>query len=110
MLSNAKEIITPKKSEHLKFPVADGTAKLCGRDYGVREPTVRRNQTVRSEDLKEDLQGNSESHNQQTKPRMTQQPAMTFGQMEGDFIYRHQVELRVQLYVPKEETFPIPLK
>ena len=34
---------------------------MSGRDYGVRESTVRRNQTVRSEDLKEDdLQGNSE--------------------------------------------------
>ena len=29
--------------------------------------------------------------------------------VEGDFIYRHHVELRAQLYVPKEETFPIPL-
>ena len=30
--------------------------------------------------------------------------------MDGDFIHRHHVEPRVQLYVPKEETFPIPLK
>ena len=30
--------------------------------------------------------------------------------IQGDFIYRHHVELRVQLHVPKEETFPIPLK
>ena len=29
--------------------------------------------------------------------------------MEGDFIYRHHVEPRVQLHVPKEETFPTPL-
>ena len=29
---------------------------------------------------------------------------------QGDFIYRHHNEPRVQLYVPKEETFPIPLK
>ena len=33
-------------------------------------------------------------------------PAMT---MEGHIIHRHHVDLRVQLYVPKEETFPIPL-
>ena len=26
------------------------------------------------------------------------------------FIYRHHIERRVQLYVPKEEAFPIPLK
>ena len=30
--------------------------------------------------------------------------------MQDDFIYRHHVELWVQLYVPEEETFPIPLK
>ena len=34
------------------FTVADGTAKLSGRDNGVRESTLRRDQTVRSEDLK----------------------------------------------------------
>ena len=33
-----------------------------------------------------------------------------FWSIQGDFIYRHHIEPRVQLYVPKEETFPIPLK
>ena len=28
----------------------------------------------------------------------------------GNFIYRHHVEPRVNLYMPKEECFPIPLK
>ena len=28
----------------------------------------------------------------------------------GEFIYRHDVVPRVKLYVPREETFPIPLK
>ena len=31
-----------------------------------------------------------------------------FWSIQGDFIYRHHNEPRVQLYVPKEETFPIP--
>ena len=30
--------------------------------------------------------------------------------IQGDFIYCHHNELRVQLFAPKEETFPIPLK
>ena len=30
--------------------------------------------------------------------------------MSGSFIYRHHVESRVQLYLPREESFPIPLK
>ena len=30
--------------------------------------------------------------------------------MSGKFIYRHHVEPRVELYSPREESFPIPLK
>ena len=30
--------------------------------------------------------------------------------ISGDFIHRHHVEPRVKLYVPTEESFPIPLK
>ena len=30
--------------------------------------------------------------------------------MSGNFIYRHHVEPRVQLYSPREESFPIPLR
>ena len=33
-----------------------------------------------------------------------------FWSIHGDFIYRHHNELRVQLYVPKEETFLFPVK
>ena len=33
-----------------------------------------------------------------------------FCSIQGDFIYRHHNEPRVQLYVPKEETFLFPLK
>ena len=41
--------------------------------------------------------------------QMTLKPVSTWS-IQGDFIYRHHNELRVQLYVPKEETFIIPLK
>ena len=42
---------------------------------------------------------------------MTLKPEETCGrQTQGDFNYRHHNEPRVQLYVPKEETFPVPLK
>ena len=33
-----------------------------------------------------------------------------FWSMSGSFIYRHHVEPRVELYSPREESFPIPLK
>ena len=74
---------------------------MSGRDRGVPESTLMRDQPVRTEDLREDLQGNSEK---------SQPIDETKDDTETDFIYRHHVEPRVQLHVPKEETFPIPLK
>ena len=38
------------------------------------------------------------------------EPRADFWSIQGDLIYRHHNEPRVQLYVPKVETFPIPLK
>ena len=40
---------------------------------------------------------------------MMVKPNVIFWSISGDFIYRHHLELRVKLYVPREETFPIPL-
>ena len=93
---NATEV-TPTRGEHFIFSAADGTAKLFGRDYGVRESTLRREQPVRSEHLTDETTDDAEARND-------------FWSMEGDFICRLHVEPRVQLCVPKEETFPIPLK
>ena len=64
-------------------------------------------QPVSSEDLREELPGNSD----EPQPAETKEDAEArndFWSIEGDFIYRHHVEPRVQLYVPKEESFPIP--
>ena len=33
--------ITSEKGENFTFPVADGTAKLLGRDHGIRDSTLR---------------------------------------------------------------------
>ena len=94
-----KEVSTPKRCEHFIFPIADGTAKLFERDHGVRESTVRRGQPVRSEDLKEELQGDSEIDETQDHAEARND----FWSIQGDFIYRHHSEPRVQL--PKEKTF-----
>ena len=42
-------MLTTQRGHNFLFPVAEGTAKLLGRDHGVREPTPRREQLVRSE-------------------------------------------------------------
>ena len=44
------------------------------------------------------------------KQQMTLKPVPTSGRFKETVVYRHHNELRVQLHVPKEETFPIPLK
>ena len=53
---NAKEVLIRQKDDEFIFPTADGTAKLSGRDYEFREPTQKREPTVRSEDLSGDIQ------------------------------------------------------
>ena len=37
---NAKEVITPMKSENFIFPIADGTVKISGRDQRLRTPIL----------------------------------------------------------------------
>ena len=41
---------------------------------------------------------------------MTENPETIFLSLEGNYIYRHHVEPRDQLYAPKVESFPIPLR
>ena len=83
---------------------------MLGRDHGVRESALRREQPARSEDLGEELQGNLERSHQTDETKDDAEARNEFWSVEGDFIYCHHVEPRVQLNVPKDETFPIPLK
>ena len=104
--ANAKEALINHKDDEFKFPIADGTTKLSGRDYEFRVPTPRREPSVRSEDLKREIHSES-GECQLAEPT---DDAADFWSIQGDFIYRHHNESRVQHYVPKEETYPIPLK
>ena len=78
-------------------------------DYEFREHTLRREQTARSEDFSEKLQGES-GESQPTETTDDAEARRDFWSIQGDVIYRHHNEPRAQLYVPKEETFSIPLK
>ena len=106
---SAKDVSRPTRDEHFMFPAADGTAKLSVRDHEFREPTPRREQLVGSEDLCGELQGEQEGP-QPTESKDDAEARRDFRSKQGDFIYRHHVEPRVQLCVPKEESFPIPQK
>ena len=106
--NQCKRSIDATKGRLFIFPVADGRAKLSARDCEFREPTPRREPTVRSEDLRRELQGESG----ECRPADTVDDAEAradFWSIEGYFSYRHHHEPRLRLYVPKEETFPVPL-
>ena len=111
-LFNAKEVLTHKKGENLIFPIADGKVKLSGGDQVLRTSTLIRDRPDRGEE-----QGNlhGESDGSSSTPHRDSSwydgdARNGFWSTSGNFIYRHHVELRVKLYVPREETFPIPLR
>ena len=87
----------------------DGSAKLSGRDYEFQEPTLRRESTVRRESLKGESRGDREVF-QPDDSKDDAEIRNDIWSIQGDFIYRHHFEPRVQLCVPREESFPVPLK
>ena len=82
---------------------------MLGGDYEFRDRTLRREQTARSENLSGELQGEL-GEPRPTESRDDAEVRADFWSIEGDFIYRHHNEPRVQLFLSKEETFPIPRK
>ena len=87
------------------FPIVDGTTKLFGRDHGVRESTPKREKPVRSEDPREELQGNSE-RSQPTETKDDAEARKDFWSMEGDFI--HFASCRTSSSTPRVERRNIP--
>ena len=49
-------------------------------------------------------------HHFMTHRQIMVKQEMISGPFLGDFICRHHVEPRVKLYMPKEESFPFPMK
>ena len=81
---NAKEVLTPLSGEKFIFPVADGTVKLSVGDQVLRQSTLIWDRPDRGEE-QGNLQGAPDGSSSTPLPRVT-------------------------LYVPREESFPIPLK
>ena len=75
---NAKEIPIRQTDDEFMFPIADGIAKLPGKDYEFRVPTLRREPTVRSQDLSGEFKAKRESLNRQNQ-QMTLKPVPTSG-------------------------------
>ena len=106
---NAKEVLIRQKDDEFIFPIADGTAKLSGRDNAFRESTLRREPTVRSEDFSRELH-DEPGESQPTETTDDAEARADLWSIQVDFICRHHNEPGFQLYVPKEGTFFVPLK
>ena len=107
---NAKEVIFPKEGE-FTFPIADGRIKTPGEDQELRTSTLIRPRPSRGEGHIDFLGESEGSFPQPHDSLPVAGEAMNdFWSMSGSFIYRHHVEPRVELYSPREESFPIPLK
>ena len=111
---HAKGELTPMKGDNFIFPVADGTVNISGGDQRLRTSTLIRGRSDRGEE-QEILQGESDGLSspkplQDDSTRDDAEAKNDFWSVTGDFIYRHHMEPRVKLYMPTEESLPIPLK
>ena len=92
---------------------ADGTVKTPEEDRRLRPSTLIRDYPERGEE-QQVLRGESDGLPSPTPLQDDStlddaEAGNDFLSITGDFIYRHHVGPRVKLYVPTEESFPIPL-
>ena len=87
---NAREVLITQKDDEFIFTVADSTANLAGRDYEFPEPTPRREQTVRSEDLNGEFQG-EQGELQPSESKDDAEARADFWSIQGDFKTRFRI-------------------
>ena len=107
----AKEVLPPMKGENFIFPVADATVKISGEDQDLRTSTLIRDHPERGEEqvLRGESDGLSSPNSlQDDSTRDDAEAKSDVWSVAGDFIYRHHVEPRVKLYVPREEPLLFP--
>ena len=93
--TNAKQMLIRQVGDECIFPIADCTAILAGGDSEFREPALRQESTVGSEDLS----GENSRRIGRVSTVRTNRSKVTSS-----------IVTRVQHFVPKEETFPCTLK
>ena len=104
-------MIFPKEHGKSVFPVADGRIKFAGGDQELRTSTLIRDHPIRGE-RQRDFLGESEGSPPPPQDSLpdADEAINDFWSKSGNFKNRHHVEPRVILYVPTEESFPVPLK
>ena len=110
----AKEVLTPMKGDNFIFPVADGKVRIFGGDQRLRTSTLIRDRPEKgrgisssSRKIRQALFSNSTSRCSTLDDAEARNDVWSIA---GDFISRHHVEPRVKQYVPREESFLIPMK
>ena len=122
---DASEVHTPEGSTQRKcerqrngdnfvFPVADGTVKISEGGWRLRTSTLIRDRPDRREE-QDNLRGESDglsfpTPHQDDSTLFDAKAKNDFWSITGDFICRHHVESRAKLFMPREESFLIPLK
>ena len=108
----AKDALTPVSVAKFIFPIADGTVKLSGGDQVLNTSTLTQDRPDRG-----DEQGNLQGVSDGSSSTPLQESSLYDGEVRnyfwsisGNFTSRHHVEPRVKLYVPREASFPFPLK
>ena len=96
---NAKEVLITQKEDEFIIPVADGTRTH------TKARTTRKERRFQWRSSKW-----TGKEPQPTELTDDVEARADLWSIQGDFIYRHHNEPRVQFYVPKEETFPIQPK
>ena len=93
------------------FPVADGRIKLPGGDQDLRTSTLIRQRPIQGESHLDFLRESEGSLPPPHDSFLDAGEAINdFWSMSRNFMYRHHVEPRVKLYLPREESFPLPMK
>ena len=91
---------------------ADGTVHLSGGGQVLRTSTLIRDRPERGEEqgiLRGESDGSSSTQLRDSS-WYDGEARNDFWSISGNFLYRHYVEPRVKLYVPREQSLPIQLK
>ena len=99
---NAKDVLITQRDDEFVFLVEDGSAKLSRRNYEFQEPTLRRESTVR----RENLSGKSHGDREEFQPEETKDDAEDleyFWSIQGHFIYCHHIEPRSSIISGREK-------